>query len=73
MKLKKIYIFLSATILLLLMNMVQLKAQGTPCGDPDVDCPIDTPVILLAIIMLLLSVKKIADAKRTTKQPVKEV
>jgi len=73
MKLKKICIFLSTTILLLLMNIIQLKAQGTPCGDPDVDCPIDTPVILLAGIMLLLSLKKIADAKRTTKQPAKEV
>ncbi len=63
MKLRKTCINLSALILLLLMNTVQLKAQGLPCGDPDVDCPIDGPVILLAAAVLLLSIKKIAGAK----------
>lgn len=65
MKLKKISIFLLATILFLLINIVQLKAQGIPCGDPDVDCPIDAPVILLAAVVLFLSIKKIAEIKRT--------
>ena len=74
MKLKKTGIFLSATFLLLLMAIVQVKAQGpgTPCGDPDVDCPIDTPVILLVAAILFLSVKKITEAGRTKKMPVKE-
>lgn len=63
MKLKKTCIFLSVIILLLLMNTVRLKAQGLPCGDPDVDCPIDGPVILLVAAVLLLSIKKIAGAK----------
>lgn len=63
MKLKKTCIFLSVIILLLLMNTVQLKAQGLPCGDPDVDCPIDGPVILLVAAVLLLSIKKIAGAR----------
>lgn len=74
MKLKRTLIFLSATVLLLLMNVVQLKAQGTPCGDPDVECPIDAPVvILLAAAILFLSVKKITDAEHAIKQPVKGV
>ena len=72
MKLKKIGIFLSATFLLLLMAIVQVKAQGVPCGDPDVDCPIDAPVILLAAAILFLSVKKITEAGRTKKMPIKE-
>ncbi len=63
MKLKKTCIFLSVIILLLLMNTVQLKAQGLPCGNPDVDCPIDGPVILLVAAVLLLSIKKIAGAR----------
>jgi len=63
MKLKKTCIFLSVIILLLLINTVQLKAQGLPCGDPDVDCPIDGPVILLVAAVLLLSIKKIAGAR----------
>ena len=63
MKLRKTCINLSALILLLLMNTVQLKAQGLPCGDPDVDCPIDGPVILLVAAVLLLSIKKIAGAR----------
>ncbi len=74
MKLKKIGIFLSTSILVLLMNVLQLKAQGpgTPCGDPDVDCPIDTPVILFAAAILFLAVKKITEANRINKMPVKE-
>jgi hypothetical protein len=63
MKLRKTCINLSALILLLMMNTVQLKAQGLPCGDPDVDCPIDGPVILLVAVVLLLSIKKIAGAR----------
>lgn len=72
MKLRKTIVILSATILLLLMNVVQLKAQGVPCGDPDVDCPIDTPVFLLAAAILLLAAKKISEANRTKNIPVKE-
>ncbi len=68
MKLRKLCTLLSAVVLLLLINTVQLKAQGLPCGDPDIDCPIDAPVILLATIVLFLSVKKIAGANRTLKQ-----
>ncbi len=65
MKLKKACLFLTITVLLLLINSLQLKAQGLPCGDPDVDCPIDAPVILLALVVLFLSLKKIAEVKRT--------
>lgn len=72
MKLKKTGIYLSATILLLLINVAQIKAQGVPCGDPDIDCPIDTPVILLAIAILFLAVKKITEAGRTKNIPIKE-
>ena len=72
MKLKKTCIYFLAIVILLLTNSVQLKAQGIPCGDPDVDCPIDTPVILLVAVVLLLAVKKIVDAKRDLKQPLKE-
>lgn len=65
MKFKKTCTFFLTIILLLLINTVQLKAQGVPCGDPDVDCPIDGPVYFLLVVMLLLSVKKIAEANRT--------
>lgn len=68
MKLRKLCTLLSAVVLLLLINTVQLKAQGLPCGDPDIDCPIDAPVILLAAAVLFLSVKKITGANRTLKQ-----
>lgn len=71
MKFKKTCTFFLTIILLLLINTVQLKAQGVPCGDPDVDCPIDGPVYLLLIVMLLLSVKKIAEANRTLKREPK--
>ncbi|MVN21821.1 hypothetical protein [Mucilaginibacter arboris] len=69
MKLKKTCIYLSAIILLVLINTVALKAQspGTPCGDPDLDCPIDTPVILLVAAVLFLTVKKMTDAKQKLK------
>ena len=75
MKLKKICTFLSVTVLLLLITAVQSKADGpgTPCGDPDVDCPIDTPVILFALAILFLAAKKIVQANRTKILPVKEV
>lgn len=72
MKLKKIGICLLAATILLLINSVQLKAQGLPCGDPDIDCPIDTPVTLLVAAVLLLSVKKISDSKQAIKQQAKE-
>lgn len=65
MKFKKTCTFFLTIILLLLINTVQLKAQGVPCGDPDVDCPIDGPVCFLLVVMLLLSVKKIAEANPT--------
>lgn len=69
MKLKQTCIFLAATILVLLMNTAQSHAQGLPCegGDPDVDCPIDTPVILLVLAVLFLSVKKMLDTNRQLK------
>lgn len=67
MKLKRICISLSVTIFLLLINVVQLKAQpGVPTacdGDPDVECPIDAPVVLLVAAILFLSVKKLNAAK----------
>lgn len=59
MTLKKTAIYLSAVIILLLTNIVQVQAQGVPCGDPDIDCPIDTPVILLVAAALFLTVKKL--------------
>jgi hypothetical protein len=71
MKLKKFQIFLSATIFLLLINIVQVKAQpGTPTacdGDPDVECPIDAPVILLVAGVLFLSVKKLYAVQNSAK------
>lgn len=71
MKLRKNSVYLLAVVILLLINIGQLKAQGLPCGDPDIDCPIDTPVIVLVIAVLLLSVKKIFDANRSLKRPAK--
>ncbi|MGI4729058.1 MAG: hypothetical protein ACRYGB_10850 [Janthinobacterium lividum] len=50
------------------MSTVQLKAQGTPCGDPDLDCPIDGPVVFLLVAILLLSVKKISAARQNSPQ-----
>lgn len=72
MKFKKTCTLLAAIVFLLLMNVVQLKAQpglpGQPCttSDPDapeIDCPIDAPVMILAAVILFLSVKKITDAE----------
>lgn len=60
-------LFLSV-FFLLLMSTVQLKAQGTPCGDPDLDCPIDGPVVFLLAVILLLSVKKISAARQNSPQ-----
>lgn len=71
MKFKKTCTFFLTIILFLLINTVQLKAQGVPCGDPDVDCPIDGPVYFLLVVMLLLSVKKIAEANRTLNRETK--
>jgi len=68
MKLKKNSVYLLAVLILLFANIGELKAQaspGLPCGDPDIDCPIDAPIVLLVAAVLLLSVKKIADSKRT--------
>jgi hypothetical protein len=62
MKFKRTWIFLTALVLLFLINIAQLKAQGVPTacdGDPDVECPIDAPVILLVAAVLFLAVKKI--------------
>ncbi len=70
MKFKKTCIFFLTIILLLLVNTVQLKAQGVPCGDPDVDCPIDGPVYFLLIVMLLLSIKKIAATTQTSNREI---
>ncbi|MGI4750163.1 MAG: hypothetical protein ACRYFB_05985 [Janthinobacterium lividum] len=67
MKFKKICTVILSVILLLLINTVQLKAQGVPCGDPDVDCPIDGPVVFLLVAILLLSIKKITAAHQTAK------
>ncbi|RYY30090.1 MAG: hypothetical protein EOP41_01395 [Sphingobacteriaceae bacterium] len=64
MKFKKACILFLSVILLLLINTVSLKAQGVPCGDPDLDCPIDGPVIFLLMVMLLLSVKKLTEIQR---------
>lgn len=67
MKLKKIYALLATVITLLLMNVAQLKAQGLPCGDPDLDCPIDGAVIFLVAAILFLSIKKITAIKLVSK------
>ncbi len=76
MKLKKICIFLTATIFLLIVNVMQLKAQpGTPGSDcnnsdpdaPDIECPIDAPVVLLAAAILFLSVKKLYATQNSLK------
>ncbi len=64
MNLNKASKFFITTVLFLLMSLMRLKAQGIPCGDPDIDCPIDAPVIFLAAVILFLSVKKIAEVKR---------
>lgn len=64
---KRFTLFLSV-FFLLLMSTVQLKAQGTPCGDPDLDCPIDGPVVFLLAVILLLSVKKISAARQNSPQ-----
>lgn len=70
MKLKQVCIFLSTLLVLLLISMTQLHAQGLPCdgGDPDVDCPIDTSVILLVAAVLFLSVKKMMAKKQVLKE-----
>lgn len=70
MKLKIFCIFILSTVFLLLINVVQLKAQGVPTacdGDPDIECPIDAPVILLAAGILFLSVKKLYTAQNSLK------
>lgn len=59
MKLKRIWQLFLPVIFLLLIDIASLKAQGLPCGDPDVDCPIDGSVIVLAAAILFLSVKKL--------------
>lgn len=64
---KRFTLFLSV-FFLFLMSTVQLKAQGTPCGDPDLDCPIDGPVVFLLVAILLLSVKKISAARQNSPQ-----
>ncbi len=58
-------------IFLLLINAAPLKAQGLPCGDPDVDCPIDGPIIVFAIVMLFLSVKKLTAVYKTNDRKLK--
>ena len=62
MKFKKNCILFLSVLFLLLINTASLKAQGVPTacgGDPDIECPIDGPVIFLLAAILLLSVKKI--------------
>lgn len=76
MTLKETKIFLLIFFSLLLMNAVTLKADdspGLPCGDPDVNCPIDGYVVLLIILVLFLSVKKMTDKKSLLKQVIKDV
>jgi hypothetical protein len=77
MKPNKICLSLAFAVLLLIVCVAQLKAQSSPvlfCDDPDVDqCPIDTPVVLFAIAILFLAVKKIKEAGSTQNTPVKEV
>lgn len=58
---------------MLCLSVTQLKAQGTPCGDPDLDCPIDTPVIFLAAAMLFLAVKKMIAANNPQKEMIKKI
>lgn len=71
MKFNKTMIFLFLLMLVFAIP-AKLKAQGLPCGDPDVDCPIDTPVFFLALVILLLSIKKLSQVKRYEKSQVKE-
>lgn len=64
-----------STVFLLLINIIQLKAQGVPTacdGDPDVECPIDAPVILLVAAILFLSVKKLYATQNSVNSWVKE-
>ncbi|RYE25509.1 MAG: hypothetical protein EOP42_21375 [Sphingobacteriaceae bacterium] len=74
MNFKKTCIVLLLIVFLLLINAVKLQAQGVPTacgGDPDIECPVDGPVIFLLIAILLLSVKKIA-GKNQAQLQIKE-
>jgi hypothetical protein len=46
---------LLAMFFLLIINCGKLFAQGVPCDDPDVTCPLDTWVLLLAGAFLIFA------------------
>ena len=52
---------------LLLLNIVTVHAQGLPRGgdDPDATCPLDTWVIVLAIVVSLFAAYRLRRRKRT--------
>lgn len=52
----------SLLIALLAFNNVGAQQIGVPC-DPDVDCPIDEYLVVLVIVILILSLKKISRFK----------
>lgn len=59
------------TLLLLMLNVAMLYAQpGEPCGgtDPDATCPLDTWVIVLAVIAVAFAVFRLTK-KQSTSQP----
>ncbi|MGI4730005.1 MAG: hypothetical protein ACRYGB_15655 [Janthinobacterium lividum] len=64
MKTKKVVIKTASLFFLMLLFVTDLSfAQGlsTPCNgrDPDVDCPIDKGIIVLAVVVVSYSVIKI--------------
>jgi hypothetical protein len=68
----RIKIFFAA-LFLLMLNVVALYAQpGEPCGgtDPDDTCPLDTWVIVLAIVVTAYAAIHLYRKQRSEPQPL---